>query len=248
MSKGKGGSAPSAPNFQQMAQLQAQSSQQATNAQTQANRPSQYSPFASSYWTQGPNGEWSQRTALSGGLGAGAQNLESQIGAQGAIGTGDEARKSATDAYYKQATSRLDPEWSQREEATRAQLANQGLDPGSEAYDNAMGNLERARNDAYSSAENQAQTAGNQAQALTFGENLQSQMAPYQQLGALQGLTQQNGFSQAGAAQPTQYLPAAMAAYNGALQGYGIDQAGKNSTMSGLGQLGGSAMMAAALM
>jgi hypothetical protein len=49
-------------------------------------------------------------------------------------------------------------------------------------------------------------------------------MLPYQQLGILSGISDSQ--------------------YQNALQGYGADQAGKNSMMSGLGSLGGSAAKA----
>lgn len=156
----------------------------------------QTNPFGSTSWMQGPDGRWTQNTSLTG--------------------------PTTEDAVYKQFASRLDPQWGQREEQMKSQLAAQGLDPGSEAYNNAYGNFSRGRNDAYQSAQNQAQTTG-------YNESLGA-------LGTLSGQGPQ-----------TQYLPAAMAAYQGALQGYGIDQASKNSMMNGLGSLGGNAAMFAAL-
>lgn len=43
---------------------------------------------------------------------------------------------------------RLEPQFQRREDAQRAQLANQGIFQGSEAFTNAQGDLDRARNDA----------------------------------------------------------------------------------------------------
>jgi hypothetical protein len=57
-----------------------------------------------------------------------------------------------SDAMYAQATSRLDPRYAQEENALRTRLANQGLTPGSAAYDRAFGNFSRERNDAYNLA------------------------------------------------------------------------------------------------
>ncbi len=65
-----------------------------------------------------------------------------------------------------------------------------------------------------------------------------SQMAPYQQLSMLGGMSGQSPNPQS-----TQYLPAAMAAYQGAMQRYGIDQASKNSAMSGGANLAAMAAM-----
>lgn len=231
-------SAPAPPDFNAAATNQAASSQQAVNQQTQANRPDQTNAFgSSSNWTQMPNGQWSQQTSLGGPLAQGAQGLEQQIGSQGPLGTGDQARDQAITGAYNQATSRLDPQWSQAGESQQAQLANQGLDPGSQAYDNAMGNFNRSKNDAYSSAMNGAIGQGTAAQQATFGENLAAQNNPYNQLSALSGLTGQSPVAQAGQAQAAQFLPAAMAQYGGAQNQFGAQQAGKNSAMGGASQL-----------
>lgn len=221
---GKGGGAPEAPDFVG-----------AAREQTRLNRPNQYGPFGSTTW----NGN-EQTTSLAGGLGQGADNLMGQIGAQGALGTGDDARNQAIESAYSQAASRLDPQWSQREESTRAMLANQGLDPGSEAYGNEMGNLDRSRNDAYAQAMANAIGQGTAAGNSVFQNNLAAQMAPYQQLGMLQGLSQQGGYGSAG-----DLLGALGAQYQGDLNRYGTEQAGKNSTMQGLAGLGGMAAFAA---
>jgi hypothetical protein len=237
---GKGGSAPSAPDFQKIAQQQAQMSQQAVNQQTMANRANQQNAFgATSNWTQGPNGQWTQTAGAGGGLGQGIQNLLGQVGSQGPLGTGDQARDQAITGAYNQAASRLDPQWQQAQEANKAQLAAQGLDPGSEAYQTQMGNVNRAQNDAYSSAMNNAIGQGTAAQQATFAENLAAQNAPYQQLGQLAGLTGQAGYNAAGQAQTPDMLGAAQQAYQAAQQQYGQQQSGKNSTMSGLGSLAG---------
>jgi hypothetical protein len=220
VSGGKGG--PAAPDFNAAAQQQAASGH---NNQTNAFG-------ARSQWTQGPNGQWTQNATLGGDLGQGVQNLEQGIANQDPSAVGHARDQSITGAY-NQAASRLDPQWRQAEEAQRSQLLNQGLDPGSQASGQAMGDFNRNRNDAYSSAMNNAIMQGN---AGTQSE-LASQMAPYQQLGALHGLTQQSQ-----GPGETQFLPAAMAQYQGALQGYGTQQAGKNSLLSGLGGLGGMAL------
>ena len=240
--------APAAPDFSTAAEKQAQSSQQVTDAQTRANRAAQQNVFGfGSQWTQGPNGQWTQTGSASGGLADAIRNLSSQAGRQGALGTGEQAREQAIGAIYDQAVSRLSPQWQQRESQTMTRLANQGLDPGTEAYENAMGSLSRERNDAYTSAMNSAIQGGTAAQQATFQQNLASQMAPYQQLQALQGLSGQAAYTPAGSAQATQYLPAASAQYGGNLDAYSADQAGKNSLMSGLASGGQMGLQAAAL-
>ena len=241
---GIGGSgAPSAPDFTTAAQRQAQASGQAVGAQTLANRPNQVNAFGTTTnWTQGPNGQWTQTQSLGGPLAGAASSLEGQVAQSAAspLDNGTSVRDQAINATYGQMASRLDPIFAQREESERARLANQGLDPGTEGYNNQWGNFERARNDAYTSALNSAVTNANQAQALTFGENLAAKQLPYQQLGALGGFTGQPSFLGAGLAQTPNYLGAAEAQYGGAKDKFSADQAAKNGLLSGVSGLGGA--------
>lgn len=57
---------------------------------------------------------------------------------------------------YGEATRQLDPAFQQREADFRQRMVNQGLQEGTEAYDKAFANFSRERNDAFSSARNQA--------------------------------------------------------------------------------------------
>jgi hypothetical protein len=234
---GKGGSGPTAPDFNEAARIQAESSLTNTREQTAANRPDQYGPFGSSTWSQGADGRWTQNTSLAPGLDAGAQNLMGQISTQGPAMTGDQARDQAIEAAYSQAASRLDPQWTQREDRLQNQLANQGFSLTDEAAQTAMGNFGRDRNDAYSSAMNGAIGQGTAAGAATFAQNQAAQMAPYQQLGMLRGLSSPQSFTAAGQADPLQSLAAAMQGYGANVDQYNAGQAGKNSTMSGLGAM-----------
>jgi hypothetical protein len=211
---GKG--APAPPDFTQAAERQAQSGHINT-------------PFGT--W----NGNGIQ---FSGGLGQGAQNLMGQIGSQGALPTGMEARDQAIQSAYGQAASRLDPQWQQRETGLRAQLANQGLDPGSEAATNAYGDFSRSRNDAYGGAMANAIGQGTQAGNAIFQQGVQSQNQPYSQLNSLASLLQGNQ------GRETQYLNAAGAGYQGQQNQYATEQAGKNSLLSGAATLAPMAIMA----
>lgn len=211
-------SPPPAANLSGAAQQQGASSQTATNTQTQANRPDQSNPFASASWTQGPNGQWQENLGFGGPLGGASGSLMQQFADANAkpftFGNGDEARQQAFNAAYNQETSRLNPQWNQQQEQLQTQLANQGLQPGSAAYNQAMDQFSRQKNDAYQGAMNNAVNLGNQEQAQTWNQNYQSALAqreqPLQEMGQMMGLEQMPSFTAAGAAQPTQYLPAAM--------------------------------------
>jgi hypothetical protein len=221
---------PAPQNYQQAAQQTADASRSAVNQQTQANRPNQSSPFASSTWAQGPDGQWSQSTNFNGplaGLNSSLQQQASQamsnpfsLSGLPATTDGSQARDQAINAAYGQATSRLDPQFAHQEEALKSQLAGQGLQPGSEAYNNALGDFQRGKNDAYTSAMNSAIGQGTAAGGQLFNESLQSRQnalaealtqrnQAFTNLQGLQGLTGQQGFSQAGLAQSPDYLGAA---------------------------------------
>lgn len=60
------------------------------------------------------------------------------------------------DAVYSEATRQLDPQFQSQEAAFRQRMVNQGIQEGTPAFDAALGNFERSRNDAYSQARNQS--------------------------------------------------------------------------------------------
>jgi len=228
----KGGGAPSAPDFQAAADTQARTSHNDVNG-----------AFGGANWTQGADGRYTLNASMNPELQGAANGLMGQMQAGAQINPA-QARDQAIQAAYGQSTSRLDPQWAQREESTRAQLGAQGIDAGSEAYNREMGNFDRSRNDAYQQAMYGAQTgAGNAA----FGQSLAANMQPYQQLGAINGIGQGMASQALGQAQPTQSLAAAMQQYSGDLQKYGIEQQGKNSKMGGAAGLGGAALLGSAL-
>lgn len=82
--------------------------------------------------------------------------------------------KRVSDSVYQQAASRLDPQWQQNDNDVKAQLAAQGISENSDAYRRAYDNLSRAKNDAYTSAQNDAQQAGSAEQSRIFGLALQA--------------------------------------------------------------------------
>lgn len=210
-----GKNAPAAPDFQNQAAADANAAQANINAQTAANRPDQTTPFGYSNWTQNPDGSWTQNAGFGGQLGAASGLLQGQM--MDAFGkpmlTGNQARDQAIQAAYGQATSRLDPQWAQREAGLRTQLINQGLDPTSEAFKTEMQNFNLGRNDAYSSAMNSAIGQGTQAGAALFDQNMAARNMPLQNLLAMQGFLNMPGFQGAGAARGPDSLGAAQLQY-----------------------------------
>jgi hypothetical protein len=165
--------------------------------QTQANRINQNTPFGSTNFSQDANGQWSQQTGLAPGMQGAYDNATKQM--QDAwskpMDDGSGARDQAINAAYGQSVSRLNPQWDQRQNSMQAQLANQGLDPHSEAFRTSSEQFGRDRNDAYSSAMNNAVGLGNQAQQAAWQQQYQARMAPLQQLQGMKGLLSMPGYN-----------------------------------------------------
>jgi len=78
------------------------------------------------------------------------------------------------DAYYQKQTSMLDPQYEKAQNQQTAQLANQGIMPGSEAYKNAWDEQNRAKSFDYDNARTSAILAGGNEQSRLFGLGLQA--------------------------------------------------------------------------
>lgn len=149
---------------------------------------------------------------------------------------------SVNDIYnksYDLNASRLDPQWAQADQQNRTQLANQGIDPGSEAYANQMRTFNQAKNDAY----NQAQQSAIATMPQTFQLANSVRDQPLNELNALRTgsqvtnpqFSQQPGMANVGG---PNYLGAAQSQYGGALNGYNAQVGQQNSFMNGLFGLG----------
>ena len=83
------------------------------------------------------------------------------------VQTGQQYYQPAQDAYYKQATSRLDPQWQSQQAQMETQLENMGHTRGSAAWNSEMQRFGQQRNDAYNTAQNQAiMNSGQEAQRM----------------------------------------------------------------------------------
>ena len=78
------------------------------------------------------------------------------------------------DSVYGQQIQYLDPQFQQGQSDLDAKLANQGIMPGSEAYNREMNNFGLQKQKAYGDARNSAIQAGGAEQSRLFGLGLQS--------------------------------------------------------------------------
>jgi hypothetical protein len=244
-------------------------------AATQANRINQSTPYANLNYVQGVDAQgnptWTAQQSLAQPLQSALGNIQGQLAsstaspfdvsqyqAQTGQGfTGMEGWDRATGLINQ----RLQPQITQSQERLQAQLANQGIAPGTEAYNRAMTQQGQQINDLM----NQAQLAGSQVQNQLQGQSLAQQQAnnaalqqnyaqalqqrnlPLSQLGAFQQATQPgyiNPYSQAAVAGPD-YLGAFTTSRAADIAQQNAANAKAANLQSGLFGLGSSAILGA---
>lgn len=112
----------------------------------------------------------------------GAPALQSSVGSNGMPGYAGPVNggdlsglaNKATQASYQNQMGLLQPQFDQDKTALSAQLANQGITPGSEAYNNAINNQSRQQAFSQTQAANNATLQGMQYQNQLFNQGLQN--------------------------------------------------------------------------
>lgn len=169
-------------------------------------------------------------------------------------------RQAISDALYTNQTKYLGDQFARDDERLRSQLLSRGLTEGSAAYENALRDQQRAQNDAYGTAANNATSQSAQMQKLMQDALLNS--ASTQQNLYLQGLsgaaTEQNqplnqilallgggqvsqpnlqGYGQYGQYQGADLLSAANAQYNSGLASAQYNNQVNSQNMQDLGMM-----------
>lgn len=192
-----GSSVPAPPDYRGAAQQTAQAGADMNRLNTQNAYGARvgYGPEGVTQSFSGPMGDLSNSLMSQAGQSMGQAFNPDLPG----VGTGQESM----DAAYKAYTSRLDPQWQQREQAEHTRLVNQGLDPSSAAYREAMGTFSQGRNDAYGQAYGQAVGLGQQQRGQDMAWRQQAQaeallrrQLPMQELAGLQQFLQQPDYNQ----------------------------------------------------
>jgi hypothetical protein len=244
--------------FVQAAQANAQGNIAGALQATAANRINQQTPYGSlSYQQTGTDAQgnpiWSANQQLSPEL----QNLtQSSLAGLQASQANPMYGINPGDTYSNAIMQRLAPQQSQAREALDAQLANQGIMPGSEAYNRAKTLLGQTQNDALTSAIVGGMQTGLQAQGLqnTTAANIRNlatpgYVTPYNQAAVagpdyLSAYTSQNATEiarqNAEAAQRSAQLSGLMGLGSSAILG----GTGANSTLGGLYGLGSKGLEA----
>lgn len=234
----------------------------AARATAALNRINQVTPFGSLTYSQTPNGGPDSYTAtttldpraqslidkqfdVSLGLGGATERALGNVNNlfnQSVVSPNENYRTQIQDAMYRRATSRLDPMYQQSESDLMARLANQGITPGSEAYNREMQNFARAKTDAYQTALDSSISGGEAAISNQYARDLQGRNQILNELNALRSSqqVQQPQFSNMSSGATVQAAPIAQSIFNAQQQ----QQAQSAGLLNAAGGLGAAAIMA----
>ena len=262
-------SAPAAPDYTGAAQATAAGNLDAARATAAANRTNQVTPYGNLTYTANPGTDaygntlytattslapaqqaiLDQTNQLNQGLMSTANtglNYANQVLSQPGVdtsklpSTGINPGQTYSDAIM----SRLQPQMAQQNEQSDAQLANQGIAQGTEAYNNAKRTLQQGQNDAMTSAVINGMNTGLNANQQAFNQQAYNQMQPINVINALRTGSQVQNPSFAST--PNQastsgadILGATQAGYNAQLANTNAQNAASGGFMSGLMNLGG---------
>ena len=293
---GKQASSPPAPDYAGAAKEQGVANVETARVQGRMNNPNTYGPLGSQVVTWDGGDQPTIRQTLTPDAQAAfnsQQRVQSGLSALGEQGLGtvreairqpfnpnlprlQEGLQNVGDAPVNQGMTgqaaimeRLAPQQAQEAAATRQRLANQGLVPGGEAYNNEMRIQGQTQNDQKTQAALQGLALDSGAQNQRFNQELtraqfgntalQQSLAQQTQLrnqplneisGLMSGsqiqMPQFAGYQSSQVAPPP-IFQGAQAADQSAMQRYGIEQAGNNAMTAGLFGLAGSGAQAAGM-
>ena len=222
---------------------------------TAANRVNQSTPYSNLNYTQtgtDANGNpiWSANQTLAGPLAGAQSSLAQGVANQAAQGFNPNTPSVGINPgqlYSDAIMQRLQPQQAHAQQQQAASLANQGIAPGTDAYNNAMRTFQQGQNDQLTSAQVGGIGVGLQANQQAFNQQLQQANLPYQQLGAFQQATQPgyvNAYNQQAVSGPD-YTNAYSTAQNAQIAQQNQQIAQQANLQNGLFGLGSSAILGA---
>jgi hypothetical protein len=272
MANGKA-KAPPAPDYTAAANATAAGNLEAARATAAANRTNQVTPYGNLTYTANegtdPYGNtlytatqtlspeqqaiYQQESKLNEGLMSTANkglDYANQVLSQPGVDTsklpsyGINPGETYSDAIMR----RLQPQIAQQSEMSDAQLANQGIAQGTEAYNNAKRQLAQQQNDLLTSAQIQGMNTGLNANQQAFQQEAYNQMQPINVINALRTGSQVQNPSYASTPQQANtagadILGATQQGYNAQLANVNAQNAASGNFMSGLMGLGGAYLM-----
>ena len=253
---GGGGSSspPAVPDYQSLANQTAANNLKASQTATAANRVNQNTPYGSLNYSQtGTDAQgnpiWSANQSVNPLLQSGINNSLNNVSNQYASPfTGGNLPSYGIDpsqTYSDAIMQRLQPQQQMQQKQFDAQMANQGIPVGSEAYQNAARQFQQGQNDQRTSAITGGMGVGLQANQQQYGQNLtnyNNTLANAQGIKSLATPNYVNPSSQQTTA-GADALSAGIGSYNANMGQYNAGQAANQNMTSGLFGLAGAGMM-----
>lgn len=268
---GKGGDAPAAPDYTALAQQQAQMQRDINRETLAANRVNQATPYGSVQYTQSGTDQYgnptytatqtlspeqqklyNQNTALSSGMLTGAQSGLANYANVMANPTVDQSKLAQTginpgETYSDAIMRRLQPQMAQDKEMFDAQMANQGIAPGTQAYENAARVFQQGQNDKLTSAVVGGMQTGLAANQQGFNQAAYNLTSPVNMINSLRSGNQVQNPNYVSPAQAQGYsapnlMGAAQQQYQSAMDAYNAQQASSGGFFGGLMNLGGTVL------
>lgn len=150
-------------------------------------------------------------------------------------------KQKTQDALYKSNTQYLDPQYQQQQTSLDAKLAAQGIEPGSEAYNNAYQQFNAGKDQAYAGARNNAITGATGQEGQQIQQDVALQNQPMNYYNSLMSGTQASTpqFSTPGAAstQPANVTDAINTAYSANVANANAQNAAANQTTASIAGL-----------
>jgi hypothetical protein len=255
---GGSNSAPATPDYIGAANQTAANNLKAVQSATAANRVNQITPYGNLNYTQTGtdsqgNPMWTATQTPSEPLGsainANIGQIANQYGTQFTGGNLPSYGINPNQTYSDAIMQRLQPQQAAQQKQFDAQMANQGIPVGSEAYTNAKRSFDATQNDQRTSAIVGGMDTGLRANAQQYAQNVNNYGLPLTVGSQLKALGTPNYINPAQQATTTgsDILGATQAGYNSNMGAYNATQARNAGMTSGLMSLGGMLGAAAIL-
>jgi hypothetical protein len=254
---GGGSSAPATPDYTGAANATAANNLAAAKAAAAANRVNQYTPYGSlNYAEAGTDSQGNPiysatqtpTEPLGSAINTNIGQIANQYGSQFTGGNLPSYGINPNQTYSDAIMSRLQPQQAMQQKQFDAQMANQGIPVGSEAYTNAARVFQQGQNDQRTSAIVGGMGVGLQANQQQYAQNLGNYQLPLTIGSQLKALGTPNYINpaQQQTTAGADILGATNAQYTNQLGAYNAQQARNASMTGGLMGLGAAGLMSPA--
>ena len=249
---GGGSSAPAVPDYTSLANQTAANNLKAAQTAAAANRVNQFTPYGSLQYSEAGtdsqgnpiyNATQTPTEPLGSAINSNIGQIANQYGTQFNGGNLPSYGINPSQTYSDAIMSRLQPQIQMQQKQFDAQMANQGIPVGSEAYQNAARIFQQGQNDQRTSAITGGIGVGLQANQQQYNQNLANYQLPLTVGSQLKALGTPNYINpaQQQTTAGADVLSAGIGGYNANMGQYNARQAANqnfNSGLFGLGQAG----------